>query len=137
MEDNNNSEVEKCCICGKPIDGFGNDPYPYVLSGLCCNECNIKTVIPYRIAVSYVMKARTTPPVKELTYDIMMRLNRFFRRCNFIADWPYEEGTPEWRDALRSFTNQYLDGKDELFIDNVNSISYKESCLYYGYESED
>lgn len=31
----------KCCICGKEFEGYGNNPYP-VMSGekCCCDECN-------------------------------------------------------------------------------------------------
>lgn len=48
----------KCCICHKEIraDGIlpelaGNNPFPYDTTpgARCCNECNIKHVIPARI----------------------------------------------------------------------------------------
>ena len=39
---------EKCCICHKPIVGYGNNPKPYK-GDKCCDECNIKYVIPLRI----------------------------------------------------------------------------------------
>jgi hypothetical protein len=40
-----------CCICGEPIDGYGNNPEPYkpASSGKCCDGCNIKFVIPIRL----------------------------------------------------------------------------------------
>lgn len=36
----------KCCICGKPIIGHGNNPWPYVKveNAKCCDECNAKVV---------------------------------------------------------------------------------------------
>lgn len=40
-----------CCICGERIDGYGNNPEPYMSAdaGQCCDGCNIKFVIPMRI----------------------------------------------------------------------------------------
>lgn len=53
----------KCCICGKEIEGFGNNPdearwknpdgsveQPKFSEGdKCCDECNWKFVIPGRM----------------------------------------------------------------------------------------
>lgn len=42
-------EVKKitCCLCGKKVAEFGNNPYP--LAGRkCCNACDMKYVIPIR-----------------------------------------------------------------------------------------
>lgn len=39
-----------CCICGEPIEGYGNNPEPFMSSdnGQCCHACNVKFVIPMR-----------------------------------------------------------------------------------------
>lgn len=39
----------KCCICGKEIEGYGNNPSPIKEEGRCCNKCNSDYVIPERI----------------------------------------------------------------------------------------
>lgn len=41
----------KCCICGKPIVGYGNNPYPVDKNpdNKCCDKCNATVVIPARI----------------------------------------------------------------------------------------
>jgi len=39
-----------CCICGKEAEGWGNNPAPVRDEGRCCDECNIKKVVPARIA---------------------------------------------------------------------------------------
>ena len=59
---------KRCCICGKKIQGFGNDPWGALgISGRpirwheddeCCDECNSKHVIPGRIAM--MMKKRSS-----------------------------------------------------------------------------
>lgn len=46
------SKEHFCCICGEPIEGYGNNPEPFMSSenGQCCDGCNLKFVIPYRLA---------------------------------------------------------------------------------------
>lgn len=41
-----------CCICGEPIEGYGNNPEPFMTSanGQCCDGCNLKFVVPARLA---------------------------------------------------------------------------------------
>lgn len=40
-----------CCICGEKIEGYGNNPEPYMSSeaGRCCDLCNQKFVVPARL----------------------------------------------------------------------------------------
>lgn len=40
---------DRCCICGGPLEGFGNNPYPLAEKGRCCDACNTK-VVAARIA---------------------------------------------------------------------------------------
>lgn len=42
-------EKRYCCICGKELKGWGNNPHPVRQEGECCYECNVKYVIPQRI----------------------------------------------------------------------------------------
>ena len=44
------AKEEICCICGEPIEGYGNNPRPYKHEGRCCDACNSKFVIPARLA---------------------------------------------------------------------------------------
>ena len=37
----------KCSFCGKEIVGYGNSPSP-LEGGRCCDECNMKIVMPVR-----------------------------------------------------------------------------------------
>ena len=43
----------KCCICGKEVRGYGNNPYPLCSiedhESVCCTECDNKYVIRSRI----------------------------------------------------------------------------------------
>lgn len=38
-----------CCLCGKKFEGYGNDPWPLMQCGRCCDDCNQTKVIPERI----------------------------------------------------------------------------------------
>lgn len=42
-------ETEKCVICGKDIDGYGNNAAPVKDEGSCCDKCNQDVVIPARM----------------------------------------------------------------------------------------
>ena len=39
-----------CCICGEESYGYGNNPAPVKDEGRCCDACNLKFVIPARLA---------------------------------------------------------------------------------------
>lgn len=45
---------ENCCICGEPIEGYGNNPEPYMSAdkGQACDSCNLHFVIPMRLEQS-------------------------------------------------------------------------------------
>ena len=40
-----------CCVCGEPIEGYGNNPEPFMPAdeGRCCDGCNLKFVVPMRL----------------------------------------------------------------------------------------
>ena len=44
-------QKHKCIICGKEFKGYGNNAEP-IKKGICCDECNIKVVIPLRFSNS-------------------------------------------------------------------------------------
>lgn len=46
-------DEKTCCICGKKINGDGNNPSP-IMRGkdeVCCDECYFKKVIPKSIQI--------------------------------------------------------------------------------------
>ena len=55
----------KCCICGKEVDGWGNNPWPVKEEGECCDDCNSNEVIPARIFQIY----KNINPKKEIKED--------------------------------------------------------------------
>ena len=45
------NEPKICCICGRPIENYGNNPWPVVEDPdeKCCDVCNYTEVIPARL----------------------------------------------------------------------------------------
>lgn len=39
---------EKCCICGREIEGFSNNAWP-MAEGRCCSDCDRRYVIRARL----------------------------------------------------------------------------------------
>lgn len=41
-----------CCLCGKELNDYGNNPWPlrHNEDERCCDECNTTKVIPARLA---------------------------------------------------------------------------------------
>ena len=46
-------EKFKCCICGKEVDGWGNNPWPVVddKDARCCDDCHARYIMPARLAM--------------------------------------------------------------------------------------
>lgn len=47
--DKQKNKTETCCICGKEIIGWGNNPAPVKTEGKCCDRCMATVVLPERI----------------------------------------------------------------------------------------
>ena len=50
----------RCCLCGKPFQGYGNNPAPLTNDDRmrCCDDCNITKVIPARLQNYLINKAK-------------------------------------------------------------------------------
>ena len=45
-----NERQLRCCFCGEPLLGLGNNPEPLASAELgCCDSCNMTRVIPARL----------------------------------------------------------------------------------------
>lgn len=56
----------KCCICGKEIEGYGNNPFPFI-GEKCCDRCNETYVITVRLMMS---KPEETEKIKKIVEEI-------------------------------------------------------------------
>ena len=43
-EKNMTTENGTCVLCGRPITGWGNNPYPLAEDGECCDQCNGRVI---------------------------------------------------------------------------------------------
>ena len=43
----------KCIICNKEAGKFGNNSLP-IIEGRCCDDCNMRLVVPMRIRINYL-----------------------------------------------------------------------------------
>lgn len=44
-------KVKTCSICGEILETHGNNPQPFTNKGQCCDNCNVKYVIPARLEI--------------------------------------------------------------------------------------
>ena len=65
----NNPKHGVCCICGKPYHNHGNNARPF-MNGRCCDECDSKYVIPYRISNHEEYMAQMPLTIEEIRYNI-------------------------------------------------------------------
>lgn len=57
-----------CCICGRTVHEFGNNPYPFGIpdEDKCCDRCNQVFVMPERENIAeLISKAREAAAKKE------------------------------------------------------------------------
>ena len=40
-----------CCLCGKKVKEWGNNPAPLAENGRCCDKCNFTKVVPARLGL--------------------------------------------------------------------------------------
>ena len=67
----------KCSICGKEIVGYGNSIYP--LEGRkCCDECNMKVVMPVRIFIRSLPKRNNAMLIKENEVVLVKPDDKYF-----------------------------------------------------------
>lgn len=107
------AESKICCICKKPFEGYGNNAEP-VCSGSCCDECNMKEVIPARLKM---LDNSSPEDLDEAKADdqipgqisIFDNFRKFVEMPTFRRDWR-AEGLTE--DDLRDLQNQILNNPE-------------------------
>ena len=63
MRDSKNKR--ECVICGREFSGYGNNPWPVMQTGTCCDECNFDVVLPARMAGN-TRKVKTKDSLKDI-----------------------------------------------------------------------
>lgn len=108
-----------CDICKMPFNGWGNNAEPVVADGRCCDDCNMKYVLPTRLGqtvkVPDVMRARTEKLDVQFAailiqsilskgfntkFDIFWTKNVFTVKVNAPQDSPMRRANPDKTDVL-------------------------------------
>lgn len=79
---------KKCCICERKLKGYGNNAYP-IKEGMCCDNCNIKFVVPARMISSEMNNSISFEVCKLLTEypNLKSKLkSRNFEKINDYGD---------------------------------------------------
>lgn len=128
-KDSASKKAKKCCLCGKEIDGYGNNPWPLAEEGECCDECNETKVIPARIEKAYFGKDAKDSDVDKLTqkatkieHAIKACLTKWLKKAGYTAEdvedyvviSVREEETEEGEQALHVQVRNDLVGYYEL-----------------------
>lgn len=114
------AESKICCICKKPFDGYGNNAEP-VCSGTCCDECNMKEVIPAR------MKMVDNSSSKELNEDLEDY------KLTYYLSTATAERRPETIEDVEN------DWKEEVFAadSDYDALLYALELIDSGYDDTD
>lgn len=139
-------DKETCILCGKHIEGYGNNPAPLADEGKCCDECNKTKVIPARMKTLRGKKMNEAAEDNNKIYIVVKEFEDSDFGFSKIGDeydldfqgedindedsyWdldPYDEylhGEPE---ALKTFTNK---DKAIFYINSLLSKTSKEDRL--------
>ena len=109
-------DKETCVLCGKHIDGYGNNPAPLADEGKCCDECNKTKVIPARIK-ALRDKKRVDKDVEDKDYedeDVEECLHKHCHKKFKFDDEPYKA---PFRGAEVEVEDKKLEYDDEPSMD--------------------
>lgn len=68
----------KCCICGKEITAREANSAAPLKEGNCCDACNIKVVVPFRMFLSTIEKKDTALWVKQDCLELVKPQSEYF-----------------------------------------------------------
>lgn len=129
------AESKICCICKKPFNGYGNNAEP-VCSGSCCDECNMKEVIPARIKMlddssSKDLDEAKADDVLPGQISIFDNFRKFVEMPAFRKAWKNEGLTEE---DLRDLQNQILNNPENAVNlgDQLFKIRFSPKSLNKG-----
>lgn len=91
------SKVKYCCICGKEIYGYGNNPIP-VVGKVCCDNCNSFVVVPYRVFLNNIESNSCGLLVKKDSLELITPKEGKFRL-----------------EELQKFVGGYIEKETEVF----------------------
>ena len=109
---------KECCICGKEFTGYGNNPWPIMKDGQCCDECNFEIVLPARLQGN---------SKKQKVNDSINDLKRLIASENEAIDL-YTEAIQNAGDGIEKSIYEEILGDEKDHLKKLNE-------LLKGYES--
>ena len=110
----------KCSICGRTIEGYGHSPSP--LNGIkCCDDCNMKVVMPIRIFLRSLDKEEYALLIKKDEVHMVKPDDEYFTLKEL------QTAVGGYIQITQSLFTNYLDVVDEeglLKRRNPNNIMY-------------
>lgn len=110
----------KCSICGKEIDGNGNNPV-LIEGTYCCDECNSRVVIPYRTFLSAMKNGGVAMLIKHDHIELVKQSQPFTLKQLQVAVEGHIELAPNIFDDYLTVVNEEGILKGLPF----NTIAYK------------
>lgn len=116
--------LENCCICGEEIAGYGNNAAPYK-EGKCCDACNLKFVIPARLAsAGHTLKESLTEAIKP--YALAKDFATVEAKIEFNKKWTssLNNGTDKINSCVgSSFTIHYtINGREQKWLSKTVKV---------------
>lgn len=109
-----------CCICGKDINGYGNNPMP-IGGASCCDECNSKVVIPYRTLLSSMKDGGVAMLIKQDHIELIRQTKPFTLKQLQVAVEGHIELGPRVFDNYLTVVNE----EGLIYGLQYNDLSYK------------
>lgn len=122
----------KCCLCGKEIHGLGNNPWPVDKTdeARCCDDCNMLTVVPARLAELVDGKCRRDKEEKEkplkLDRDEFIKFKRETLAPVIEADKRLQEESDKAAKKMAEYTFERI---VNMSLDDL--IGFVNSCCGY------
>lgn len=121
MRDSKNKR--ECVICGREFSGYGNNPWPVMQSGKCCDECNFDVVLPARMAGN-TRKVKAKDSLRDLNALIESEKEAITLYTNAIRDAGEGLERSIYEEILKN-EQDHLEKLDALLKGYTNSAQIK------------
>lgn len=131
-------DKETCVLCGKHIDGYGNNPAPLADEGKCCDECNSTKVIPARMKVLRDKKRVDEDIENEIPnfWFVVYELDEDGEELDPLNSFKTEEEATKFADSQAVPAHVVLTAEDEWEESEVEEITgYEPYTVIYKNEA--
>ena len=120
----------RCVLCGKEVEGYGNNPAPLAQKGKCCKDCFMSKVLPKRMEDVFTLTV-----AMEKEYDRRSKIERMARVMSEAAFADTEDKKSKHFAGLSGFYAEACIkagyGDMKAFSEHLKSL-FSESGIYFG-----